>query len=566
MGERDKRTRNSVLMDYQEKGRARAGAFFGSDPDGEYEQEQDGYREAAGEYEPPVHVMTDEEKESLRTEEIRAARERQAERERAESAADEDRRQYEEWKRARAEEQKKIEERERAKAEEERKRLEEERRKAEEERRQAEEREALIRKKEEEKRQAEEERRQYEEWKRARAEEQKKIEDERRRAEEQKQREADEYADWARKKEEEKRKAEERERTAAEERRSPARLSPFEESLRAESGRTETAGPYDAVSPYERAKTVQQDYGQREQRDNEYSGYDGMIDQPESTGASYRQKMISVYSPKGGVGKTSFSASVAAGFARKDAQIDGRNLRVLLVDFDWEFPDCHTSFGLDPSPNFYKLADVMRNDLKVDGKLKPYYDRRLVESCIIHVNDRLDLLAGSEKPGEHNKLKPDIVQAMLRCLRTLDYDVIVIDNANSAKNITFVALENSDLVLLLSTLDFTTIDEINRFLSTARERQFNTKKLKLVVNAVPAKLGDNIPSPDEVVNLYNIDHIADIPDDPSVREYTNAAEPYMWSGKNTEYTKAVKAMLNKIIPVFPEKKKGLFSGMFGKKK
>ena len=512
MESRDRRTRDDVLMDYQKLLSGHANEFFGDNRRYGTGEETGTPESARG----PVHIKSEKEKTESEEKEIREA---------------EKRRQKEERNASREQENKKDPA--------------------------ADKEEELLRKKaeEEEKREAEE----YERWKaeRKRSEEEKRLEDERRERAEN----ARYYEEYIR----------EKKNTQAGTANSfskknvseTLRRSPLEMEIAEEreilSGAQNSAGrigsPFDTVPGFERD-------GETPAETPVYRAYDGEIEKPEPVPGMYRMKVVSIYSPKGGVGKTSFSESVSCAFSHRDARLSGRELKVLLVDFDWEFPDCHTSFNVEAYPNFYKLVDVMKKDLTVNGKLRPYYDRRLLEQCIIHVNERLDILCGSEDPAEHRKLSPDIVRALMAAIRTLDYDVVVVDNANSVKSITFTVLECSDIVLLLSSLDFTTIDEINRFLSTARERQFDLRKLKLVINAVPDKLGDNIPTPQEVVDVYNIDHIADIPEDPSVREYTNAGEPYMWSGKNTAYVRAVRAMVNKILPVFPEKKRGLFAGLF----
>ena len=61
------------------------------------------------------------------------------------------------------------------------------------------------------------------------------------------------------------------------------------------------------------------------------------------------QQMISVYSPKGGVGKSTIVRELA--HVLSNMKRNGKRLKILVLDADWEFGDVDSAFGICPSPN-----------------------------------------------------------------------------------------------------------------------------------------------------------------------------------------------------------------------
>ena len=62
------------------------------------------------------------------------------------------------------------------------------------------------------------------------------------------------------------------------------------------------------------------------------------------TSVSLQQMTISVYSPKGGVGKSTIVRELA--HVLSDMKRNGRRLKILVLDADWEFGDVDSAFGI----------------------------------------------------------------------------------------------------------------------------------------------------------------------------------------------------------------------------
>src|SRR5262249_36059707 len=61
-------------------------------------------------------------------------------------------------------------------------------------------------------------------------------------------------------------------------------------------------------------------------------------------------KILTVFSPKGGVGKTTVASGLATAFARR------KGWRVLLVDLDLQFGDCAIMMGVEPEKTIYDVV------------------------------------------------------------------------------------------------------------------------------------------------------------------------------------------------------------------
>ena len=293
--------------------------------------------------------------------------------------------------------------------------------------------------------------------------------------------------------------------------------------------------------------------------------YNG-LQRPKENANIYGKRIISVYSPKGGSGKSSVTKELACAFVRDDASINGRKPKVLLVDLDFSACDLHTIFSIPPSPNIMSWVNMMRRDIQATGSIPPY-DKYTIDKFIRHnVHEGLDILVGPPMNQESKLFTVEIVSAICKNLKACDYDIVIYDNAPSKEEETLRILEQSDDVLCLCTLDTTTIAELSEFLKIARERSFDASKLKLVINNVPTDSKNIDIFPQDIIDLYDIKPLGQLPHDDNVRLSNNSAYALLLDKKETPYVKSMKNIANALVPIYREEKQGLFARLFGKKK
>lgn len=326
------------------------------------------------------------------------------------------------------------------------------------------------------------------------------------------------------------------------------------------------------VNPgYVAQRPQEANYGQRVQNNiapQRSSSYVyASLEQPEAQYHGYKKELICVHSPKGGVGKSTISKELAIALSK--AEPNKKNYRVLLVDADWEFGDVATLLNISPYPNVSDWVKVMLRDRKEYGRIPFYATTDIKANWIIdygRVRPDLELhvLAGCGNATDAALIDEEIVVALIENLRRCDYDYIIFDNANSIHPKTVIPLMRCDKMILVETLDTTTITETTVLLETLKTKQFDFNKLLMVLNQVPMDEKKLDISVHDLEHLLDMRMAAIIPEHGDVRLRNNAGESLM-DGKDTPVTKELKKLVSCIAPVYPEKKQGFLSKLFGKK-
>lgn len=284
------------------------------------------------------------------------------------------------------------------------------------------------------------------------------------------------------------------------------------------------------------------------------------LEQPKPEFKSFRHMMINVYSPKGGVGKSSISKELAVAFSM--ASIDHTPLKVLIVDADWEFGDISTLFNVAPRPCVTDWVRDMMMDKRQTGHIHLYSRQEIAARYLIPYTDNLHILAGPGDPAEAELVTEEMVTAIIESLKRSDYDIIIFDSANSNRARSLIPLMKADAVVLVETLDTSTVAETTTILNTLRTQQFDFGKLYMVLNQVPDDDTRMDISVSEISRLLQLDIAAVIPRYEMLRMINNAGEAAVLK-KGTAYSRAIFQLANRIVPVFKqEKRKGALSGLF----
>ena len=124
------------------------------------------------------------------------------------------------------------------------------------------------------------------------------------------------------------------------------------------------------------------------------------------TSVSLQQMTISVYSPKGGVGKSTIVRELA--YVLSDMKRNGRRLKILVLDADWEFGDVDSAFGICPSPNVMDWVKRICKDRERLGYIPAYSPVDIVSRYVIEYDDQIHVLAGSDNAMEAARMDCEI--------------------------------------------------------------------------------------------------------------------------------------------------------------
>lgn len=287
------------------------------------------------------------------------------------------------------------------------------------------------------------------------------------------------------------------------------------------------------------------------------------------TNVSLQQQMISVYSPKGGVGKSTIVRELA--HVLSDMKRNGRRLKILVLDADWEFGDVDSAFGICPSPNVMDWVKRICKDRERLGYIPAYSPVDIVSRYVIEYDEQIHILAGSDNAMEAARLDCEIAEAIMDNLRRCDYDLILVDNCNTLKDTTVIPLEKSDLILLILSLDTSTVQDARNFLDVLSEFQIEKSNIRMVINQVPlddkkCELGIS-----HVARILNIEPTCIIHTNQDARSFANVGEAAS-SDKGSLFAKEIRTLARAAVAVDEEPEKpekcsgGFLRRLFGRKR
>jgi len=173
-----------------------------------------------------------------------------------------------------------------------------------------------------------------------------------------------------------------------------------------------------------------------------------------------RGRMIAVFSSKGGCG-TSF---IATNLAAVNSE------RTVLVDLNLQAGDLPLYLGVDPK---YSIAEIVDNRSRLDDTL--------INSFVTPCTSNLSLLAAPKQADSADEIKPEHVFEVLQRLRE-SFDCVVLDPQHTFDSITLAALDQSDEIVLVLSLDIPAIRSTQRALEIFDRLGYPRKKVRVVVN------------------------------------------------------------------------------------
>src|SRR5438093_1233996 len=124
-------------------------------------------------------------------------------------------------------------------------------------------------------------------------------------------------------------------------------------------------------------------------------------------GAAHAGKVLTVFAPKGGVGKTTTAVNLALAISDRGAR------KVCLVDLDLAFGDVAITMQLFPS---HTIEEAIGGE--------EHMDDNLVESLLTRHEDSLMVLAAPSLPDARDRVTSRLVSRMLRTLKS-QFDYVV---------------------------------------------------------------------------------------------------------------------------------------------
>ena len=243
--------------------------------------------------------------------------------------------------------------------------------------------------------------------------------------------------------------------------------------------------------------------------------------------AAHRGRVVTVFSPKGGTGKTVVATSLAAMLAKKEGR------RTLLLDLDLQFGDAAIMLGLEPAKTVYDLV-VAPGELDPE-KLAGYVTRH---PC------GLDVLAAPLRPEDAELVVESKVTALLDVARA-SYDAIVVDTSPFFHGAVLATLDRTDQLLVLCGLDVPTLKNVRLALQTLEQLSFPANRITYVMNRATSNVGLKTR---EVEDGLHVKVAHELPLDRIVQVCVNRGESAVLTQPRSDFARAMNGLVKQMSP------------------
>ena len=190
-----------------------------------------------------------------------------------------------------------------------------------------------------------------------------------------------------------------------------------------------------------------------------------MLNSVSAENDSSQSKIISVYSNKGGIGKTTIAVNLAAELARVTKD------KVALIDLNLQLGDISTFLNLNPP---FDVNYVMR-------KLVDKSEDILIKGFEKYKDTSLYILADPSYIEQSESITPAMVTTLFAALKKV-FSYIVIDMSSSIDPISLKILDSSDWILFTTIVNIPAIRNAQRCLNLFRSRKYPKDKVKIIIN------------------------------------------------------------------------------------
>lgn len=176
-------------------------------------------------------------------------------------------------------------------------------------------------------------------------------------------------------------------------------------------------------------------------------------------------KIISVFSNKGGIGKTSLATNLALELAKITKE------NIALIDLNFQMGDITTFLDLKPS---FNISYMLENLDKINETF-------LLSTLERYKKTSLYVLADPPYFKQADNIQPKQIMKLFNTLKeTFSYIIVDAEASFDGKNI--AALDNSDMILLVTVANLPALRNTQRCLELFDKLGYERDKTKVVVN------------------------------------------------------------------------------------
>ena len=262
-------------------------------------------------------------------------------------------------------------------------------------------------------------------------------------------------------------------------------------------------------------------------------------------------QVIAVFSPKGGVGRTTVAVNLAVAAATE------LNQKVVLVDASFQFGDVGVLLNLNPKGK--SIADLLP-ELETG-------EPESLDTFVVTHSAGIRVLLAPPTPETAELITPSAVRKIIEKLR-YEADVVIVDCAAFFNDTTLAILDMADTILTMLSLEITSIKNMRLFLEVADQLGYEKGKVRLVLNRGDSALGIRLADVEQSIGRKVNDTITS--DGRSVVYALNRGVPFFLSNKDAQVSQDILRLAKAVIgertqvastddPAKTQQKKSLFA-------
>ena len=231
-------------------------------------------------------------------------------------------------------------------------------------------------------------------------------------------------------------------------------------------------------------------------------------------------QVIAIFSPKGGVGRTTIAVNVAVAAATDLGR------KVVVVDGSFQFGDVGVLLNLNPKNK--SIADLVP-ELEAG-------EPESLDTFVINHSAGIRVLLAPPSPEMAELITPSGVRRVLDALRR-EHDLVIVDCTSSFNETTLAILDSADVILTVLSLEITSIKNMRLFLEVAEQLGYEHGKVRLVLNRADTSLGIRVTDVEQSIGR-KIDYSI-VSDGRSVVYALNRGVPFYLSNREAQVSQDI---------------------------
>jgi pilus assembly protein CpaE len=248
-----------------------------------------------------------------------------------------------------------------------------------------------------------------------------------------------------------------------------------------------------------------------------------------STDGTREGQVIAVFSPKGGVGRTTVAVNLAVAAATELGR------RVVVMDGSFQFGDVGVLLNLNPRSK--SIADLVP---EMDGA----GDVDSIDTFVVDHPSGIRALLAPPSPEMAEMITPGGVKKVLEALRR-SHDLVVVDCTSYFNDTTLAILDSADVILTMLSLEITSIKNIRLFLEVTEQLGYEAGKVRLVLNRADSTLGIRVSDVEHSIGRKVDETI--VSDGRSVVYALNRGVPFFQSNREAQVSLDILRLARSVI-------------------